>query len=247
MATANRRACSFETSEFLNRVGIMALQGGRYRQACDVFADAVQAVRDETLGIEMTSSESRCERNKQRLKRAVDLLQTIDTSTTETPGIVVGVMQRVGSAFIAPSSLSCDLYAFALDEQTRPVNHELEVALMFYNYSVSLVCLSSVTGSAKASRLLLKKAVYVQMLSREMLGQCAKNCDDDVELERILRTTVCVLKNQLRLFERFDGPKPQVEQVQRNMSRLLFVISDLELLGVIQNASDHSPKSAPAA
>jgi hypothetical protein len=156
-------------------------------------------------------------------------------------------MQKVGQTFVTPSSLSCDFFVFALEEQACPCHQELEVALMFYNYSVSLVCLASVTASGQASRFLLKKAVYVQVLAREMLSQCARKCDDDLELERILRTTACVLKNQLRVFERFDAPKEHVEQVQRNLSRVLYVISDLELLGVIQDASNHSPKSAPAA
>jgi hypothetical protein len=158
-------------------------------------------------------------------------------------------MQRVGSAYLAPSSLSCDFFAFALDDQkaNQQANHELELALMFYNYSVSLVCLAAVTAPSKAARTLLKKALCVQTLSRDMLSHCADKCEDDSELERILRITVCVLKNQLRLFERFDAPKHLVEQVQRSLSRLLFAISDLELLGVIQDSDDDSPRAAPAA
>jgi hypothetical protein len=74
---------AFETSEFLNKVGIVALQAGLYSDACEVFSDAVQAVRDETIGFYTTSVETRCGRNKHRLKKSLDLLKRIETTKVE--------------------------------------------------------------------------------------------------------------------------------------------------------------------
>jgi hypothetical protein len=241
---------SFGTSVFLNSVGIAALQVGRYRDACRVFADAVQAVRDETLGIELVSAEASRERNQSRLKAAVMLLQEMDSAECGAPTmLVVGVMEKVGNGFVAPSKkISCDFHVFTVgDGLPSRTNRELDLALMFYNYSISMLCHASDSGSTSTSRNLFRKSLYLQMLSRDLLGQCAEKCDDDHELERILRTAVCVLKNQMRIFERLEAPKHQLEQVQRNLSRLLYTISDLELLGVIQDASDRSPQTAPAA
>jgi hypothetical protein len=240
---------SFGTSVFLNSVGIAALQVGRYCDACRVFADAVQAVRDETLGIELVSAEASRERNQSRLTSAVNLLQDMDSAEGGAPPkLVVGVMKKAAKGYVAPCKISCDFHVFTVgDSLPSRTNRELELALMFYNYSISMLCHASDSGSMSTARNLFRKSLYLQMLSRDLLGQCAEKCDDDNELERILRTTVCVMKNQMRIFERFDAPKYQIEQVQRNLSRLLYTISDLELLGVIQDASDRSPQSAPAA
>jgi hypothetical protein len=240
---------SFGTSVFLNSVGIAGLQVGRYCDSCRVFADAVQAVRDETIGIELESTEASRERNQRRLKAAVKLLQEMDSAEVGAPPrLSVGVMWKAGNGFVAPSTLSFDFHVFTVgNSPPSTTNRELELALMFYNYSIAMLCHASDSGSLSTSRNMFRKSLYLQMLSRDLLGQCAEKCDNDHELERILRTTVCVLKNQMRIFERFDAPKHQLEQVQRCLSSLLYTICDLELLGVIQDASDRSPRSAPAA
>ena len=221
-----------DTSVFLNSVGVMALQQGLFRDASDVFSEAVMAMRDSIH----RTAETQTDKIASLIEKIISSASTVQSK--ENSKISVGVMRRVGSGFVRPKS--CDFCAFSLSDGAETEgDRQLRLSLLLYNYGIALLCLIHDDSTTSTRRKLLKKSFYVLQLSRGLLSQCADNCDTDEELERILRITVCVLQNQLRILTRFDAQQLQIVQVQENLSRLLVVIRDLEIIGIIND--DGSP------